>query len=220
MIQLWLLFTALFHRSTLSQQRELRRSILATKQQLSATSSQDQFAKWAKLRRSVDKQLATLEATNSTLAGSRSRFNMIISGLLFVVTTVLPFLVTSWYSKTPIFWLPPAQHSWFGPLGWFLALPRAPKGAVSSTVWQMVCSRTLIAVGGALTSLLPGKKEEVVLPAGEAKIEEVSEEKKVAQKAGSAATAAAASAAAENDGAQVRKRTNAKAATVSEKQDL
>ena len=162
----------MFHRSTLSQQRKLRREILTTKQQLSATSSQDQFAKWAKLRRSVDKQLGTLETINSTLASSRSRFNMVVSGLVFIVTTVMPFVVTSWYSKTAIFWLPPGQHSWFGPAGWFLALPRAPKGAVSSTVWQMVCSRTLIAIGGALTSLIPGTKHEIVVPVGDAKIDE------------------------------------------------
>ncbi|KAJ9476349.1 Protein GET1 [Pseudozyma hubeiensis] len=211
---LWLLYTALFHRSTLSTQRRLRREMLTTKQQLSATSSQDQFAKWAKLRRSVDKQLATLEATNATLTSSRSTFNMIISGMLFVVTSIFPFAVTSWYSKTPIFWLPPAEHSWFGPVGWFLALPRAPKGAISSTVWQMVCSRTLIAVVGAGANFIPGKKETVVPPVGEAKIEELNEEKTgQSSKSGSTPTEA-------STGGQARKRTNAKPTTVSEKQDL
>ncbi|TKY91040.1 hypothetical protein EX895_001039 [Sporisorium graminicola] len=215
---LWFGYISIFHRRTLSTQRTLRREIYTTKQQLSATSSQDQFAKWAKLRRKVDKSLADLERTNSTLASSRTTFNMLLKGFLFVLTTVMPFCVTSWYSKTPIFWLPPGEHSWFGPLGWFLALPRAPRGAVSSTVWQMVCSRSLIALGGALANLVPGKKEEVV---NEAKIQELHEEEKGAQGASAPASASpAAAAAAAAASGDARRRTNATASSASEKQYL
>lgn len=204
--QLWFLYTALFHRSTLSSQRALRREIFTTKQELAATSSQDQFAKWAKLRRKVDKGLADLERTNASLSTARSTFGMLFKGVMFVITTIMPFCITSYYGKTPIFWLPPGKSSWFGPVGWFLALPRAPKGAISSTVWQMVCTRTLISVAGALANLMPGKKEEVLQ---EGKIEEINEEKTQA-KGSSTSTASA------EGGA--RKRTNAKAS--SEKQEL
>jgi hypothetical protein len=41
--------------------------VLKTKQELLQTSAQDQFAKWAKLRRSVDKGLADLEKMSSWL---------------------------------------------------------------------------------------------------------------------------------------------------------
>ncbi len=47
--------------STYSRQETLRHSILVTKKELLETSAQDQFAKWAKLRRKVDKELADLE---------------------------------------------------------------------------------------------------------------------------------------------------------------
>jgi len=43
------------------RQSELRGDIMKTKQELSRTSAQDQFAKWAKLRRSIDKKLSDLE---------------------------------------------------------------------------------------------------------------------------------------------------------------
>ncbi|CDU23443.1 uncharacterized protein SPSC_02072 [Sporisorium scitamineum] len=205
---LWFGYISIFQRRTLTTQRTLRREIYTTKQQLAATSSQDQFAKWAKLRRKVDKSLADLERTNSTLSSSRTTFNMLLKGFLFVLTTVMPFCVTSWYSKTPIFWLPPGEHSWFGPLGWFLALPRAPRGAVSSTVWQMVCSRSLIALGGALAGLIPGK--EVVL--NEEKIQELQEKSAKGTSTSAPATGRTAAASGEP-----RKRTNA---GVSEKQDL
>lgn len=41
--------------SSVQQQRELRREIVRLKQELKATSAQDQFAKWAKLQRQHDK---------------------------------------------------------------------------------------------------------------------------------------------------------------------
>ena len=44
-----------------ARQRQLKAELLTTKKELMQTSAQDQFAKWAKLRRSVDKGLAELE---------------------------------------------------------------------------------------------------------------------------------------------------------------
>lgn len=44
-----------------ARQRQLKAELLATRKELMQTSAQDQFAKWAKLRRSVDKGLAELE---------------------------------------------------------------------------------------------------------------------------------------------------------------
>jgi hypothetical protein len=41
--------------------RELKRDVLATRDELRKTSSQDEFAKWARLRRKLDKQTADLE---------------------------------------------------------------------------------------------------------------------------------------------------------------
>lgn len=49
------------------KQKDLRKQVLQTKADLQATSSQDQFARWAKLRRKLDKEVADLE-TLSMLA--------------------------------------------------------------------------------------------------------------------------------------------------------
>lgn len=43
------------------EQREQQTSYLAVRRDLNATSSQDEFAKWAKLRRQHDKMLEQLE---------------------------------------------------------------------------------------------------------------------------------------------------------------
>jgi uncharacterized protein YlxW (UPF0749 family) len=47
--------------SLVRRQSQLKTELIQTKQDLSRTSAQDQFAKWAKLRRSVDKMVSELE---------------------------------------------------------------------------------------------------------------------------------------------------------------
>ena len=66
---------------------------------------------------------------------------MLFKGVMFIVTTGVPFAVTTYHRKTPIFYLPPGE--WLGPLGWFLALPSAPRGAISATIWSTACKRVL-----------------------------------------------------------------------------
>lgn len=49
------------------EQRELQASYLAVRRDLNATSSQDEFAKWAKLRRQHDKLLEQLDKMSALL---------------------------------------------------------------------------------------------------------------------------------------------------------
>ncbi len=59
--QVYALYLRIFYSGTVARQRKLKSEILLNKKELLQTSAQDQFAKWAKLRRSVDKGLADLE---------------------------------------------------------------------------------------------------------------------------------------------------------------
>lgn len=61
------LYLRIFHSSLVSRQRTLKSEVLLNKKELLQTSAQDQFAKWAKLRRSVDKGLSELEKTSESL---------------------------------------------------------------------------------------------------------------------------------------------------------
>ncbi|KAF8965534.1 CHD5-like protein-domain-containing protein [Flammula alnicola] len=124
-----------------ARQRALKSEILTTKAELMKTSAQDQFAKWAKLRRSVDKGLADLEKLNAEVASAKSGFGMKFNTILWLLTTGLQFVVGWWYRKQPVFYLP---EGWFGPLGWWLSLPFAPAGSVSVGVWQMACRRVIV----------------------------------------------------------------------------
>ncbi|CAE6397696.1 unnamed protein product [Rhizoctonia solani] len=74
---LYPVYTRVFLKSTVERQRTLRADVLAAKRDLLQTSSQDQFAKWAKLRRRVDRGLAELDT------------------------------IRWWYGRSAVFYLPP-----------------------------------------------------------------------------------------------------------------
>ncbi|KAJ7818658.1 CHD5-like protein-domain-containing protein [Mycena leptocephala] len=133
-------YLRVFHSATAAQQRKLKSELLALKAELLRTSAQDQFAKWAKLRRSVDKGLADLEKLNGEISARKSAFSLRFNSAIWILTTGLQFVVGWWYRTAAVFYLPPG---WLGPLGWWLALPFAPAGSVSVGVWQMACKRVL-----------------------------------------------------------------------------
>ncbi|KAF8639531.1 hypothetical protein AX17_001436 [Amanita inopinata Kibby_2008] len=123
------------------RQRNLKAEILTARSELMKTSAQDHFAKWAKLRRKVDKGLSELEKLNSEIATGRTAFSVKFSSVIWILTTGLQFLVGWWYRKAAVFYLP---EGLFGPLTWWMAFPFAPKGSVSVGVWQMACRRVLL----------------------------------------------------------------------------
>ncbi|KIK98468.1 hypothetical protein PAXRUDRAFT_134120 [Paxillus rubicundulus Ve08.2h10] len=136
----WGIYCRVFMSASYTRQRQLKAELLTTKKELMQTSAQDQFAKWAKLRRSVDKGLAELEKLNGEIASAKSAFSMKFSSVIWILTTGLQFAIGWWYRKSAVFYLPP---NWLGPLAWTLALPFAPKGSVSVGVWQMACRRVI-----------------------------------------------------------------------------
>lgn len=136
----WSPYQRIFSRNAVNRQRQLKSEILLKKAELLQTSAQDQFAKWAKLRRSVDKGLADLEKLNGELNASKTSFALKFNTALWMMTTGLQFAIGWWYSRAAVFYLPAA---WFGPITWWLSFPFAPAGSVSCGVWQMACRRVI-----------------------------------------------------------------------------
>jgi tail-anchored protein insertion receptor len=161
-------YLQLFYSGKVAQQKKLKKDILENKKELLQTSAQDQFAKWAKLRRSVDKGLSELEKLSKSsrfihhvifapvcvfvcsaidmlfvdgeLSSTKTSFSLKFNTVLWILTGGLQLAVGWWYSKSAVFYLPPG---WFGPLTWWLAFPFAPAGSVSCGVWQLACRRVI-----------------------------------------------------------------------------
>ncbi|MBW0581349.1 hypothetical protein O181_121064 [Austropuccinia psidii MF-1] len=100
----------------------------------------------------MDKEMAELENLNKQISSARMQFSALFSTLLWAFTTGLQFALVSWYRKSPVLFIP---QDWFPPLVlWILAFPSAPYGSVSTTVWTLVCKRSLGQVGDLVSDLL------------------------------------------------------------------
>ncbi|KAM0244393.1 hypothetical protein ACHAP5_006300 [Fusarium lateritium] len=120
------------------EQRKIQADYLNVRRDLNATSSQDEFAKWAKLRRQHDKLLDQLEKTKKNTEAARSNFDRVLTVLRIVVTRAPQYFLPFWYATEPMFWLP---HGWFPYYAeWILSFPRAPIGSVSIASWQLACT--------------------------------------------------------------------------------
>ncbi|RBR26674.1 uncharacterized protein FIESC28_00534 [Fusarium coffeatum] len=120
------------------EQRKLQADYLKVRRDLNATSSQDEFARWAKLRRQHDKLLDQLEKTKKTTEASRSNFDKVLTVVRIVVTRAPQYFLPFWFATQPMFWLP---YGWFPYWAeWILSFPRAPIGSVSIASWQLACT--------------------------------------------------------------------------------
>ncbi|POR32965.1 Protein GET1 [Tolypocladium paradoxum] len=120
------------------EQRKLQAEYLKVRRELNATSSQDEFAKWAKLRRQHDKLLEQLDAAKKGLEASRKKFDNYLTAVRMLVTKAPQYIIPFWYGKEAMFWLP---YGWFPYYAeWIISFPRAPLGSVSAPSWQLACS--------------------------------------------------------------------------------
>ncbi|OAA66441.1 chd5 domain containing protein [Niveomyces insectorum RCEF 264] len=135
-----------------AEQRTLQLEYLKIRRELQATSSQDEFAKWARLRRQQDKVLETLEKKKSALDAGRRTFDTAVTVLRLGLTRGLQYFLPFWYAREPMFWLP---HGWFpGYAEWLLSFPRAPRGSVSIASWQLACTGVLVLLRDTIQALV------------------------------------------------------------------
>ncbi|CAG8532377.1 3096_t:CDS:2 [Ambispora gerdemannii] len=140
-------YLAHFKKELVEKQRRVKREILAIKHDLGRTSSQDQFAKWAKLRRGMDSKMNELEKLSRSLGFLKSSFEVRFTTFLWLSTSGVEVSMMIFYRTSPVFYLP---RGWFSPVTWMFSVPFAPSGSVSVTMWFVICRqilRRLVATG-------------------------------------------------------------------------
>ncbi|USW58713.1 Putative Get1 family, helix hairpin bin domain superfamily protein [Septoria linicola] len=142
----WYLFSLLpTPQSKAAQENlKLRNEVVRLERQMRAVSAQDEFAKWAKIRRQHDKAKDKYEKEASASQSFKSTFISIVSKLRWLGTQGVNFLLNTYYSKTPMFWLPQGWVPYYAE--WVLSFPRAPLGGVSVNVWAIACGSVIAMV--------------------------------------------------------------------------
>ncbi|KAJ6164276.1 hypothetical protein N7470_002948 [Penicillium chermesinum] len=83
------------------EQLRLKKESLELKRDMNNTSSQDEFAKWAKLRRRHDKSLEEYEEMNQKTSAAKASFDSKVRGVRWVSTSGLKIILQFYYTKTP-----------------------------------------------------------------------------------------------------------------------
>ncbi|CZT08731.1 hypothetical protein WAI453_006139 [Rhynchosporium graminicola] len=130
-----------------AEQKDLKAQYFKIKQEMNATSSQDEFAKWAKLRRQHDKVVEQLEKSKSSTDGTKAQFDSAVSTLRWLGTNGLRMFLQFWYSKQAMFWIPKGWVPYYAE--WLLSFPRAPLGSVSIQAWALACGAVVLLVSDA-----------------------------------------------------------------------
>ncbi|KAF3908693.1 hypothetical protein AA313_de0208927 [Arthrobotrys entomopaga] len=130
----WKLYLKLAPSQDVDKLRKQQAEVLRIRKEMATTSSQDEFAKWAKLRREHDKRVAELEKLSEGVASQRQKFNQIVSSCRWFVFSLAAAFIQLWYRKEPVFWLPRDLLPNY--IEWGLAFPQAPRGSISVNVWS------------------------------------------------------------------------------------
>ncbi|KAJ5718136.1 CHD5-like protein [Penicillium malachiteum] len=130
----------------------LKGEAMKLKREMNNTSSQDEFAKWAKLRRRHDKAMEEYEAMNKTVSSQKTSFDWAVKTARWLSTNGLKMFLQFWYSKTPVFALPDGWLPYY--VEWILSFPRAPLGSVSIHVWNNVCATAIAVIAEILGAVL------------------------------------------------------------------
>ncbi|EME83946.1 uncharacterized protein MYCFIDRAFT_134708 [Pseudocercospora fijiensis CIRAD86] len=149
----WWFFTLLPSKQA-KQDKEnakLKREVVKLKRELNAVSAQDDFAKWARLRRQHDKAKEKYEKESRDQQAFRSTFDSIVSKLRWLGTQGFNFFLNSWYAKQPMFWLPTGWVPYHAE--WLLSFPRAPLGSISVNVWAIACGSVIGMVSEGIIAL-------------------------------------------------------------------
>ncbi|KAH9252531.1 hypothetical protein BASA81_009574 [Batrachochytrium salamandrivorans] len=113
---------------------QLKAQILDIKTQLSRTSAQDQFAKWAKLQRQHDKLVAEYTTKSNDANAYKIVFQMQVSWGLWALFWILQIGFLMFWRSEAMFYMP---RDWVGPFSNWLSFPFAPKGSVSVLIGFM-----------------------------------------------------------------------------------
>ena len=113
-------------RNQISLRKSIQKELLQTSAELKTTSSQDEFAKWARLNRHHDKQIQDLQSVTANIERHEAKFRRTIKLGIWLGTMVVKGGVQWWYSRQAVFLLPAGTFPVW--VEYVVAFPKAPKG--------------------------------------------------------------------------------------------
>ncbi|MEE6467784.1 hypothetical protein FKM82_008069 [Ascaphus truei] len=122
------------------QESQMRAEIQKMRHELASISMMDEFARYARLERKINKITDKLKTHVKARTGQLAKIKWVISIVFYVVqAAVMISLIWKYYSD-PVTLLP---SKWIAPLERLVAFPTGIAGGVGITCWLVVCNKVV-----------------------------------------------------------------------------
>ncbi|KAM4701684.1 guided entry of tail-anchored proteins factor 1 [Discoglossus pictus] len=122
------------------QELQMRSEIQNMKKELSSFSMMDEFARYARLERKINKMTDKLKTHVKARTAQLSKIKWVVSIIFYMLQAALMITLIWKYYAEPVTVLP---SKWIAPLERLVAFPTGIAGAVGITCWLVVCNKVV-----------------------------------------------------------------------------
>ncbi|XP_013993279.1 guided entry of tail-anchored proteins factor 1 isoform X2 [Salmo salar] len=135
--QIWL--SKVFQKNV-EDEMEMRAAIQAMKKELSSINMMDEFARYARLERKINKMTDKLKTYVKSRTGQQTKIKWVVNIVYYILQAVLMISLIWKYYADPVTVLP---SKWISPLERMVAFPSGVAGGVGITCWLVVCNKVV-----------------------------------------------------------------------------
>lgn len=122
------------------QEQQMRADIQSMRQELSSISMMDEFARYARLERQINKMTDKLKTHVKGRTAQLAKIKWVVSIVFYVLQAALMISLIWKYYSEPVTVLP---SKWIAPLERLVAFPTGIAGGVGITCWLVVCNKVV-----------------------------------------------------------------------------
>uniref|UniRef100_A0A8C5M2C3 Guided entry of tail-anchored proteins factor 1 n=1 Tax=Leptobrachium leishanense TaxID=445787 RepID=A0A8C5M2C3_9ANUR len=122
------------------QEYQMRCEIQSMRQELSSISMMDEFARYARLERKINKMTDKLKTHVKARSAQQAKVKWVVSIAFYVLQAALMISLIWKYYSEPVTVLP---SKWIAPLERLVAFPTGIAGGVGVTCWLVVCNKVV-----------------------------------------------------------------------------
>ncbi|XP_062843430.1 guided entry of tail-anchored proteins factor 1 [Trichomycterus rosablanca] len=137
------LFLSKIFQKDADQEMEMRTEIQNMRLELSSISMMDEFARYARLERKINKMTDKLKTHVNSRSAQQAKIKWVVNIIFYVLQAALMISLIWKYYADPVTVVP---SKWIVPLERLVAFPSGVAGGVGITCWLVVCNK-VVAIG-------------------------------------------------------------------------
>lgn len=122
------------------QESEMRAEIQEMKKEQSSISMMDEFARYARLERKINKTTDKLKTHVKSRTAQQAKMKWVVSIVFYILQAALMISLIWKYYSDPVTVVP---SKWIAPVERLVAFPTGVAGGVGITCWLVVCNKVV-----------------------------------------------------------------------------